>query len=45
MPAKKPAPKKSATAWIRHVKKYWKEHPKLTYQEAMIKASPSYHKK
>lgn len=36
--------KTKGNAWIKYVKKYYKEHPRLTYAEAMQKAGPSYRK-
>ena len=33
---------KKVNPWIAHVKQYFKDHPELTYREAMKQAKPSY---
>jgi hypothetical protein len=43
MGLKKPN-KKKANKWITHLKKYHKEHPKLSYKQAMVEAKKTYKK-
>ncbi len=37
--------KRKANPWLTHLKKYKKEHPKISYTEAMQKARATYKKK
>ena len=36
---------KKTNAWLVHLKRYQKKHPKLSLKQAMVAASKTYHKK